>query len=222
MSVSTFARGEAASAADRRQLGAWAGMIGSVLFVVVFTVDGWLRPGYDSLGMYISELSLGAGGWIQRANFAVLGILFLLFARGVAAEFREGTASKAGPVVLTIIGLSLFASGPLVTDPMANQTSWHGVLHGIFGALVFSLAPVSTIVCLRRFLEDRRWRALQRWTLLASVLIVVSVAAMTLGQPASSIVHPWVGVAQRVALITYLAWIFTFARGLLNDRANAR
>ena len=33
-------------------LGAWAGMIGPVLFVVVFTVDGWLRPDYDSLGMY--------------------------------------------------------------------------------------------------------------------------------------------------------------------------
>jgi Protein of unknown function (DUF998) len=193
-------------------------MIGSVLFVVVFTVDGWLRPGYDSLGMYISELSLGAGGWIQRANFGVLGILFLLFARGVAAEFREGTASKAGPAVLTIIGVSLLASGPFVTDPMGNQTSWHGVLHGIFGALVFSLAPFSTIVCLRRFREDRQRRALQRWTLLASVVIVVSVAAMKVGQTASSIVHPWVGVAQRVALITYLSWVFTFARGLLKDR----
>lgn len=30
-----------------KQAGGWAGMIGSLLFVMVFTVEGWLRPGAD-------------------------------------------------------------------------------------------------------------------------------------------------------------------------------
>jgi len=46
--------------------------------------------------MYVSELSLGPRGWIQIVNFVVFGLLFLFFARGVAAEFRQGKASKAG------------------------------------------------------------------------------------------------------------------------------
>jgi hypothetical protein len=40
-------------------------MIGPALFVLVFTLEGWLRPGYDPLAMYVSALSLGPSGWIQ-------------------------------------------------------------------------------------------------------------------------------------------------------------
>jgi hypothetical membrane protein len=127
----------------------WAGMIGSALFVATFTIEGWLRPGYNPVEMYVSELSLGPRGWIQIVNFVIWGLLFFFFSYGVAHEFRTGKASKAGPVLLAIIAFSFFISGPFVTDPatiFSNQTTWHGVLHGIFGALVFSLAPVSCIV----------------------------------------------------------------------------
>jgi hypothetical protein len=89
---------------DRRPLGATAGIIGPVLFVTVFTVEGWLRPGYDWRSMYVSELALGPRGWVQIANFALYGVLQLVFASGMAAEFPNGTASRAGPLVLRLIG----------------------------------------------------------------------------------------------------------------------
>ena len=41
-----------------------------------------------------------------------------------------------------------------------DQMTWHGVLHGIFGALVFSLSPVSCFVFFRRFRRDPLWHAL--------------------------------------------------------------
>jgi hypothetical protein len=41
--------------------------------VAVFTIEGWLRPGYDPLSTYVSALSLGLHGWIQIVNFIVLG-----------------------------------------------------------------------------------------------------------------------------------------------------
>ena len=189
-------------------------MIGSTLFVTVFAVEGWLRPGYDAFSNYVSELSFGPRGWIQRVNFVVLGTLFLLFTRGAADEFHDGKASTAGPVLLTIIGFSLFASGLLVTEPMAmfgRQTSWHGIIHGIFGALVFSLAPVTCFVFLRRFREDPAWRALRFWTAAAGGIIVAAVVLMKVGQAPLSPMHASVGLVQRVALVTYLGWIFTFA-----------
>ena len=64
----------------------------------------------------MSELSIGLRGWVQIANFLSCGALFLLFARGVAAEFPTGKASRGGPMLLALIGLSLMASGPLVTN----------------------------------------------------------------------------------------------------------
>jgi hypothetical membrane protein len=204
---------------DRRQLGAWAGMIGPTLFVSMFTLEGWLRPGYQTFGMYVSELALGPRGWIQVVNFIVFGVLFLVFARGVAAEFQDGKASRFGPILLTIIGISLLASGPFVMDQVTtppDQMSWHGKLHmNLFGALVFSLSPVSCFVFLRRFREDPKWRSLQWWTLAAGAITtaVVIVMAVEPARPpaAPNAFNEWRGLIQRTFLVTYLIWIFTFA-----------
>src|SRR5271167_198184 len=77
-----------------RQLGASAAIVGPTVFVVTFTVEGWLRPDYSTSAMFVSALSLGPSGWIQILNFVVVGLSFLTFARGVAAQFPTGTASR--------------------------------------------------------------------------------------------------------------------------------
>ena len=126
----------------RAKIAALAGMVGPLLFIAVFTVEGWLRPGYDARRMFISALSLGPRGWIQIVNFLVLGVLFFVFSRGAAAALREGKASRAGHVLLTLLAVAFFASGPFVMDPMGTvreQMTVHGTLHGIFGAFVFSI-----------------------------------------------------------------------------------
>ncbi len=200
-----------------RQLAAWAGMLGSALFVAVFTIEGWQRPSYDAKAMFISELSLGPRGWIQIANFIVLGILFLIFARGVAAEFHEGKASRFGPLLLTIIGFSFLVSGPLVMDPRTtpiDQVSWHGILHGIFGALVFSLSPVTCFVFLRCFRVDPKWRSMYVWTLVAAAITTVAVvllSAATKVPTPPQVLTNWLGVIQRALIIPFLAWAFIFA-----------
>jgi len=75
-----------------RRLAAWAGILGPVLFVAIFTIEGWLRPDYQPLSTYVSALSLGPRGWIQMTNFVVFGILLLAFTRVLAAEFKDGKA----------------------------------------------------------------------------------------------------------------------------------
>lgn len=201
----------------RRVLGGWAGMIGSALFVTVFTIEGWLRPGYDPRSTFISELSIGPRGWIQILNFVVLGILFLTFAWGVAAVFRDGKASKAGPILLAIIGFSFLVSGPFVTDVAGiprDQMSVHGLVHGIFGALVFSLSPVSCFVFWRRFRQDPNWKHLAAWTLAAGIITSAAVILLSAATKTTVIPNaftPWNGIIQRMVIIPYLIWIFTFA-----------
>jgi hypothetical protein len=197
---------------DRKQLAAWAGMIGPALFVVVFTLEGRLRPGYDPRGMFVSELALGPRGWIQAANFVILGTLLLLFTGGVAAEFRDGKASKAGPILLAIIAISIFVSGFFTMDPASTPRSewtWHGILHNLFGALFFSLSPVSCFVFLRRFWVDAAWRSLRWWTLAAGIIIVAAVVLLRVGptQPPAppNDFNAWSGLIQRTAPVTYLA-----------------
>jgi Protein of unknown function (DUF998) len=210
---------------NKRALASWAGMIGSALFVTVFTIEGWLRPGYNWLSTFISELSIGPRGWIQIVNFIILGTLFLIFTWGVKAEFQEGKASKWGPILLAIIGFSFLVSGPLVTDVAStprDQMSLHGIFHGIFGALVFSLSPVSVCVFWRRFREDPNWKHLQGWTLIAGIITTVALIIFTASakQPVQpNAFTPWNGLIQRMVIVPYLIWIFTFAFALRNKKS---
>jgi hypothetical protein len=206
--------------ATGQRIGAWAGVIGPVLFTATFTIEGWLRPGYDSCGMFVSALSLGPRGGIQIANFIVSGALIAIFAHYVASEFKEGKAWRVGPALLSIIGFCLLASGPFVMDPVTvpfMEMSWHSYLHYAFGILVFSLAPVSCFVFFGRFRADGRWRWFQWWTLAAGLIMTASVAALK-GAMLPGPLQPYIGIVQRVALIDYLAWLECFGLAVAFER----
>lgn len=71
-----------------------AGIFSPLLFVVIFTLLGLFRTDYHSLQMYISELALGQWGWIQIANFMLLGVLLLYFTTTFTSIYNYGKASK--------------------------------------------------------------------------------------------------------------------------------
>ena len=200
-----------------KRIGALAGMFGAIIFVAIFVIEGWLRPSYDSMSMFVSALSLGSRGWIQVLNFEIVGVALLAFSRGVAAEFKDGMASRAGPLLLAIVGLGLLLSGPFVMDPVTTpfvHMSWHSKLHYLFGAFVFSFGPISCFVFFRRFRTDSNWRSLKQVTLLSGIIMTVSVVLLKVAE-LPNILHDWTGLIQRVFLISYLAWIANFAFALL-------
>jgi Protein of unknown function (DUF998) len=172
----------------------------------------------------VSALSLGPRGGIQIANFIISGALIAFFAHGLTSEFKEGKASRIGPILLSIIGCSLLASGPFVMDPVAvpfMKMSWHSYLHYAFGILVFSLAPISCFVFFGRFRADRRWRWFRWWTLAAGLLMTLAVAVLK-GAMLPGPIHPYVGIVQRVALVDYMAWLECLALAVaLNGRSRA-
>ncbi|HUD44780.1 MAG TPA: DUF998 domain-containing protein [Patescibacteria group bacterium] len=194
-----------------------AGIIAPVVFITLFTIEGWLRLGYSPMNMFVSELSLGSWGWVQIVNFLITGSLIFIFGRGVAKQFPTGKAAKVGSTYLQIIGLSLIASGPFVTDPsvMFNQTSIHGIIHGIFGAVVFLLMPVTCFVFFRSFQRDPLWRVFAWWTLAIGVLLVIGIGFLKVSQFPQSSLFEWKGLIQRIIIISYLAWIFAFAVQLI-------
>jgi hypothetical protein len=204
----------------QRRLAAWAGIIAPALFVAVFTLEGWLRPGYDPVTTYVSALSLGSRGWIQIANFIVLGLLMLLFTRAVAAEFRTGKASRWGLIFLTVIAFLFIVSGPLVMDPTGtplSQVTVHGTIHGLAGGIIFILMPISCFIYLRRFRQDPAWRSFQWDTLLLGTVVAAAVVLLTFTTklPAlQNILVGWLGLIQRFIIIPFMIWLFIFALGI--------
>lgn len=192
-------------------------MIGPALFVLVFTLEGWSVTGYNSLSTFVSDLSIGKYGWIQIINFIVLGILFLIFARGILKEFKSEKKSLVGPILLLILGISFLLSGPFVTDAIntpISQTTTHGLIHGIFGGIVFLLMPISCFVFWNSLRKDQNWKVFLPWTLMVGIVVTLAIILLTIATkiPAfEGAFANWAGLIQRVALIGYLFWVFTFA-----------
>jgi hypothetical protein len=195
--------------------------VGPPLSVAVSVAEGWLRPGYNSRGMYGSEPALGPVGIIQIVNFVVYGILLLLFARGIAAQFPDGKASRWGPPLLAVSGVCWIGGGLFVMDPQTlsmplAQLSWHGSLHVLFGLPLSYTLPISCFVFLRRFRQDRDWSALARWTFTAGVLsavffVVLKVIVYSIRLAPGNALAAWGGLIQRLAFFIWLGWQFTVA-----------
>jgi hypothetical membrane protein len=66
------------------------GVIGPLLFINVFLIEGATRPGYSAWRHSVSQLSLGEQGWINSVNIIVCGLLMLCFAIGLRLVLRSG------------------------------------------------------------------------------------------------------------------------------------
>jgi hypothetical protein len=208
---------------NNRSLTAWAGIIGPALFVTVFLVEGWIRPGYNPLAEFVSALSLGPRGWIQIANFIIFGLLLFAFSRVVAAEFPSGKASRWGVILLMVLGVCYFVSGPAVMDPTTGTlnslagATFHGILHGIMGGIVFLIMPIVIFVFLRRFRSDPEWQFLKGWSWVLGIICAVDdifFTAVSKSPDLSAAFSSWMGLIQRSVIIPFMIWIFVFALGL--------
>jgi hypothetical protein len=185
--------------------------------VGTFTVEGFLRSGYDPSSMYISALSLGPRGWIQVANFIMFGLLLFVFTRGLPGDLQVGKGSKAGPILLTTLSVLFLISGPFVMDPTGTplaQATVHGTIHGLAGGIVFLLMPIICFVYLRRFLADPNWRSARWWTLVLGTIEAVGVLVFTIVSKVPQLANA-LGLLQRIALVPFMFWLFVFGLQLL-------
>lgn len=190
------------------------GVIAPLVFVVTFTVDGALRPAYSPWSMFVSELSIGPGGWVQRVNFLLSGALVVVFAWAAAgtAELRVG----AVPVVVGLLGAGLALSGVANTDPstMFRPVTTHGLVHAILGAIVFLAMPVSALLVARRLRRtgarsSLRWASLVLGLALIALIVVLKAAELP-GSP----LFADKGLVQRVILIGWFGGLLSLALGL--------
>ncbi len=207
-----------------RKLSIWAGILAPVIFVLVFTVEGILRPGYDPVSMYISALSLGSRGWIQIINFIVMGLLLFVFTFGLSKEIPSRSTSRGGIITLYILSFLFFISGPFVMDPANTSTTQltvHGIIHGLSGGIVFLLMPITIFIFLRLIWVDKEWKTIRVWTIILFIVEALGVLSFTIVSkiPAEKNAFiEWLGFFQRIALIPFMLWLFIFSFALLKKQ----
>jgi hypothetical protein len=204
------------------------GVIGPLLFIIVFLIEGATRPGYNAWHHYVSNLSLSNQGWMQIANFLVCGLLTLGFAVGLRQVLYVGRRSMWGPVMIGIFSIALIVAGIFVTDPSlgypvgthsSGPQTLHGTIHGVAGLVAFSSLAIAGFVMARRFAGDPAWKGWTFYSIITGILVAVFFIASTVvsaldengilpGSPT--------GLLQRIAIIAGWSWIAFLAIRLLS------
>lgn len=231
------------TAPDKRRqlalrLSLWAGIVGPLFFVLVFTIDGWLTPGYSAMRDVVSFLELGPAGWIQRLNFIFTGFLFILFAFG----FFQWMRPKSGfgwlsvtTVLIALSGLGLIMAGQFLPDvPGTVQVSMQGNMHTIAFTLVFLPLGLGSLFVGAKFVRTPGWRIHGVYSLLAGVIpifaalgnlyssfVVVSASNAPVSATSSQFVVG--GLINRLLILIAFAWYMILAIHLLmRERREAK
>lgn len=218
------------TAIDRHTTDRWvraalaAGVVAPAVFVLTFAVDGWLRADYDPASMFVSELSIGPGGWVQEANFVLTGLLLVVFAVGVRRAQHPGRAATVTAVTVAVMGACLAGSGFANTDHavLFTQLSGEGRVHGLLGAVFFLgvlVAPWAAAVATEPDAGGRAWR---RLTVAVTVVLLAATALLKLSELSTSGLFAEKGLIQRFDLVVFMVWLAAFAMRLGRTTAAPR
>jgi hypothetical membrane protein len=160
------------------------GTLGGLLFTAGYLIEGATRPGYDPWGQAISALSLGPGGWMQRVNFIVFGLLMIAAAAGWRKLLLPGAGARAFPLLRAAAGLGLVADGIFSQDPVPGYppgavtatATLPGEIHSLFAFVTITALAGSCLVLARRLAREPHWRGWAAAAVATGVLTLVFIA----------------------------------------------
>jgi hypothetical protein len=184
------------------------GVLAAVQMIVVSTVDGLTRPGYDDTRNWISQLSLGEHGWRGTLNLATCGLWLILCGFGL-----RPTADRLAAGLVAWCGLTLVSLAVVRTDagldfppgvPVEHTT--RGLIHQMI-SVTLAAAGIAAVARLGPRRVARPLAAVVTVLFTAATVLVLLDAAGVLPRTPS-------GLLERVALFAGLGWI-----GLVSGRA---
>jgi hypothetical membrane protein len=185
---------------------ALCGMTAPVLMLVLWTVASLMRPGYDQLSQYGSELGIGPNAIIMNTNFVVTGLLVIAFATGLFASIRRVRWIQIGSILLGVFGAGEVAGGFFPCDPGCPITahSISQIAHNVDAVVAFvaiALAPFLFSLGLNR---DGPWLGYRSYSLATGL---VAIGLFSIFSAASLGYLGYVGLFQRLFLAVTFLWI---------------
>ncbi len=177
------------------------GVLAGVVYLVVGLALAATREGFDLSRHPLSLLSLGEGGWIQRANLIVSGAMVAAASIGFSRASSTPAVGRAGVLVL-VYGACLVAAGVFPPDPMEGfppgvaegDGSLSGILHLVVGAVGFlCLAAAAFTIGRWHSQQGERGRAL--YSRVSGGLILIGfLGGAALSTRSAGILLLWVAV----------------------------
>lgn len=196
------------------------GAVAAVQMIVVVTVDGALRPGFDVNRNWVSQLSLGPQGWIGVLNLSVCCGWLLAYAMGLRLFLSPSPTARWTVRLVLICAAGFAVIAAIRIDPGLGYPPGVPAVHTALGfvhqagALVVFASGTAGSVLLGRCVGAARAGLVVAAVMivafiLASVLVTLDVTGVVSGTPS--------GLLERVALYFGLFWIGICGMGVLRS-----
>lgn len=186
------------------------GLVGPVLFVLVFTIAGFLRPGYSAIYQVISDLGIGPNAWLLNSDLVIFGLLIIIFAIGFFYEMRTIISSKwlkASTVFLVFPGIGIASDAFFADDIFKNYpTTLHGILHALGFMLAFASFSIALIIIGCQLRGSPEWRKHGRYALITAFLTLVLGIGLRLLRIIGILTPATGGLTERFLLSIALSW----------------
>jgi hypothetical protein len=185
------------------------GVVIPLLWFGILFAAGALRPGYDHVRQYMTELTVGDNAWLAQLAFFVVGPLVLLFA---FALMRAG-APPLGVALIAIKGSAIIVGGLFIGDVDLGVRTTSGLIHNL-SVVIGNVAMAAGIVVV-----TLAWRRAVGFSMVSAAVIIIATALMAVATPQgtgspTAPLAPWAGLLQRVSMLANFTWpvVVAFAR----------
>lgn len=194
------------------RLAAVAGVLAPVSYTAAYLIGGAIKPGYNPLVQYVSEIGVGgdaASVVMNFGGFLLCGLFYILFAFGLSRRMKVN--DLMGEIVPVLVGIS--GGGFVATAFFPMDVRLHALTS--FFASFIQVAPLFGIYVLWK---DDRWKNLWIFSL------VVAVITISISVPFDYVLPTLPGLHQRLVFLPVFAWIVVVAFRLfrLADDANSK
>lgn len=197
------------------RLGLVCGLISPLLWAATIILAGELRPGFDHVNQYISEL--GERGspteiFMRFGGFVGSGILIV----GYAAAFYAAITRITGRPWLTLLvatlialdGLGRSGAGIFPCEPgCAAPETLNQRLHGLSATIAFLSIAAAALLGTLLFRRDARLRPLSAYSFVSGCAGLIFLVLMS----ASETTHAYTGLYERLASGILTLWMFVTA-----------
>lgn len=209
--------------ARSRRLAAFGGTAAPIVFVAVAIAHSLARSDHSLVARPISALSAGGSGWVQDANFVVLGVALTALAAGLHGALPPARRPRLGTGALALSGTALVLVGlvPATDEAGAFRPDHPG--HGALSVLVFTSAAVGMLAVARRMRGDPYWSAGAATARAAGIGVAVLLPVfVALGGQPSAPLQEWAGLLQWALVAAWLGGVVSLGSRLLGvDRRAA-
>jgi hypothetical membrane protein len=193
--------------------------VGPLLFIVVYTVLGALRPGYSAWRQAVSDLGLGPNAWILNSSGLVCAALMIASVGAFSRRLRgdvSGVLRSISSFLLVLPPIGL-AAASIFTEARATVR-----IHWLLGGTLLFRGPALAFVFSGLVLcGSPRWRKWGIASLIAGLGEFAMWSAFSRNSPLAPL-HLGLGVTERAVVIWILGWYVLGSLQLVrstNDRA---